>query len=228
MEPMKGETIPLPNGDAATEGYLSIPASGRGPGVVVVQEWWGLVGHIKDVCDRFADEGFVALAPDLFQGETADEPDEAGTLMMALNIAKTDAIFRKTILTLLAHPAVERGKVGVVGFCMGGQLAMFAAAGNPAIGACVNFYGIHPNVQPVFRDLNAPLLGIFAETDDYASPDAVNALDSELRLLDKPHEFITYPGTHHAFFNNDRPAYNEGAAEDAWKRTIEFLKANLP
>jgi carboxymethylenebutenolidase len=111
---------------------------------------------------------------------------------------------------------------------MGGQLALFAAGSNPVIRACVNFYGIHPNVEPSFRDLNGPVLGIFAEHDDYASPPLVRAMSKELTLLGKDHEFVTYPGTHHAFFNDDRPeVYNAEAAADAWERTVRFLNEHL-
>lgn len=226
---MTGEMIQFNDGDSAYRGYLAPSKAGKGPGVIVIQEWWGLVPHIQDLCDRLAAEGYTALAPDLYKGESTTEPDEAATLMQALNISETDRILRKAILTLLAHPATASGKVGVVGFCMGGQLAMFAAAGNPAIGACVNFYGIHPKVQPSYRDLDCPVLGIFAERDSYASPEAVRALDQELRLLDKEHKFVTYPGTDHAFFNDTRrEVYNQDAAQDAWGRTLAFFQKNLP
>lgn len=215
------------NGDGF-EGYLSPSINGTGPGVIVIQEWWGLVGHIKSVADRFAEAGFTALAPDLSQGKSTTEPDEAGTLMQALNISQTEVILRKAILTLLSRPETVGDRIGVVGFCMGGQLALFAAATNPVVAACVDFYGIHPKVQPSFRDLNGPVLGIFAEHDQYASPQLVQAMDRELTTLGKPHEFITYPGTHHAFFNDDRPeVYDADAADDAWKRTIELLNRQL-
>ncbi len=224
----RGEMIRFNDGEETYEGYLSPSVNGSGPGVVVIQEWWGLVGHIKDVADRFAHEGFTALAPDIYRGRTTGEPDEAGTLMQALNIAETERILRSAIAALRALPATVGDSVGVVGFCMGGQLALYAAGGNPEIRATVDFYGIHPKVQPNLRALNCPVLGIFAEHDEYASPDAVKALDEELTLLEKPHEFITYPGTGHAFFNDDRPeVYNAEAAQDAWRRTIEFLRQNL-
>jgi carboxymethylenebutenolidase len=217
------------NGSDRIRAYLSPSATGAGPGVIVLQEWWGLVPHIMDVADRFAEAGFTALAPDLYHGETTDEPDDAATKMQALGIADTEAILRKAILTLMTHPATSpQDGVGVVGFCMGGQLAMFAAGSNPVVKAAVNFYGIHPKVQPSYRDLNGPLLGIFAEHDDLASPAVVEALRRELTVLEKPHEFVTYPGTHHAFFNDQRPeVYHPEAAADAWRRTTEFLNANL-
>jgi carboxymethylenebutenolidase len=223
-----GEMISFNGGSDEFEGYLAVSNSGSGPGIIVLQEWWGLVPHIKDICDRFAAEGFTALAPDLYKGDSTKDPNEAATLMQALSIAETEQILRKAVLVLLARAEVSSRQVGVIGFCMGGQLAMFAAGANAAISACVNFYGIHPKVQPSYRDLNGPVLGIFAEHDDYASPEAVRALEKEMVLLEKPFEFHTYPGTHHALFNDTRPdVYDAEAAADAWKRTIEFLRANV-
>lgn len=222
-----GQKIAFSHGDETFNGYLAA-AEGGGPGVVVLQEWWGLVGHITDVADRFAAAGFTALAPDLYRGKSTTEPDEAGSLMMALNIAETERQLAAAVRFLLAHPSSVGDKVGVVGFCMGGQLSMLAACENPEVGACVNFYGIHPNVQPDFAKLRAPILGLFAERDDYASPASVAALDARLAELNKPHDFVTYPGVDHAFFNDDRPAvYNASASADAWSRTLAFFRGNL-
>lgn len=224
---MNGKMIRFADGENSYDGYLSPAVSGRGPGLIVIQEWWGLVPHIKDVADRFAAEGFTSLAPDLYLGKTATEPDEAGSLMMALHIGQTERILGRAIDALLADPSVEPKKVGVVGFCMGGQLSLFAACTNPTINACVDFYGIHPNVQPALRDLNCPVLGIFAEHDSYASPEQVNALHEELTLLGKLHEFITLPGTNHAFYNDTGKAYDKEAADGAWSKVIEFFKSQL-
>lgn len=211
------------------QGYLSTPASGSGPAVVVIQEWWGLVGHIKDVADRFAAEGFVALAPDLYGGDSTVEPEEAGSLMMALQIPVVEKQLTGAADALLTRPETVGSKCGVVGFCMGGQLALYAAAASPEkFGACVNFYGVHPNANPPLENLSCPVLGIAAEYDEYTSPDKVAALDAELNRLGKAHQFVTYPGTHHAFFNDDRPeVYDAAAAADAWSRTINFLKQSL-
>lgn len=223
-----GEMIDFDGGGDKHRGYLALP-EGTGPGVMVVQEWWGVVPHIKDVADRLAAEGFVALVPDLYNGETTTDPDDAATMLQALHIGETEEIFAQAIQQLLAMPqVVPNDKVGVVGFCMGGQLAMFAAGNNPAIKATVNFYGIHPKVQPSYRSITGEVLGIFAENDHMANPQAVNALNVELDILQIPHEFHTYPGTDHAFFNDTRPeVYNAEAAQDAWRRTLEFLRANL-
>lgn len=209
-------------------GYLAKPQA-PGPGVIVIQEWWGLVGHIRSVADRFAAEGFTALAPDLYNGERTEDPDTAGKLMMALNIAEAEKALRGAVDFLLEQPGVQGDKVGVVGFCMGGQLALFAGASNPSkVGAVVDYYGIHPNVKPPFEQLTAPVLGFFAENDGYANPEAVRSLDEQLSSLGKKHEFHTYTGTDHAFFNDDRPeVYDKDAAEDSWRRMLAFFRENL-
>jgi carboxymethylenebutenolidase len=226
---MPGEIISFSNGLSDERAYLARPAGSDGPGVVVIQEWWGLVPHIMNICDRFAAEGFVALAPDLYHGKTTAEPDDAATLMQALHIGETEALLRKAILVLLSQAETRPAeRVGIVGFCMGGQLAMFAAGNNPVIGATVNFYGIHPKVQPSYRDINGPVLGFFAEHDPYATAAAVEALDRELTVFDKLHTFTTYPGTQHAFFNDTRPeVYDRDAADDAWQKTLEFFREEL-
>jgi carboxymethylenebutenolidase len=225
---MPSEMVQFASNGATAEGYLSVPETGSGAGVVVLQEWWGLVPHIKDVCDRFAAEGFVSLAPDLYHGRATTSPDEAGKMMMALDIDRAEKDLRGAILYLLAHPATARGRVGTVGFCMGGALSLYAASKNEQVGACVVFYGVHPNVKPDLENLRAPVLGLFAERDKSVPPDAVRALERRLNELGKPNEMHVYPDADHAFFNDTRPeVYKPDAAQDAWRRTIDFFRANL-
>ena len=210
------------------QGYLAKSITDSGPGIILIQEWWGLVGHITDVADRLASEGFTVLAPDFYDGKATTDPDEAGSLMMALNIEAAEQTLHGAIQFLLDLDATVGDKVGVMGFCMGGQLALYAAAVDPLVAACVDFYGIHPNVSPPLENLHAPVLGIFAEHDAYASPAAVSSLDAVLSKLKKNHQFVTYPGTQHAFFNDQRPqVYDPVASADAWRRTLEFLRLNL-
>jgi carboxymethylenebutenolidase len=210
------------------QGYVATSSNGSGPGVLVLQEWWGLVGHIKSVVDRFAAAGFTAMAPDLYHGKSTTEPDEAGSLMMALNIAETAQELQQAAEALIQNPATVGEQVGVVGFCMGGQLSTYAATVSSRIGAAVNFYGIHPNVQPDYSKLNCKLLGFFAEHDAYASADAVASLTSELEAAGKAYEFRTFEGTHHAFFNDDRPQVHDAeASEIAWDRMVRFFQTEL-
>jgi carboxymethylenebutenolidase len=209
-------------------GYLAVPAAGSGPGILVLQEWWGLVPHIKDVADRFAAAGYVALAPDLYKGATTTSPDEAGRMLMALNIEQAARDLEQAADFLANHEAVTSEKLGVIGFCMGGQLALLAATLSDRIGATVDFYGIHPNVHPDFSQLKAPVLGIFGEQDSSVPPAAVEQLISEIRQAGKTIDAYTYPNAGHAFFNDTRPeVYNAEAATDAWQRTIEFFQSHL-
>jgi carboxymethylenebutenolidase len=225
---MAGQTVKFATGGGTTNGYLSIPESGGGPGVVVIQEWWGLVPHIKDVCDRFAAEGYVALAPDLYHGDVARSPDEAGKLMMSLRIDEAEKDMRGAIQYLLDHGATTGDRVGTVGFCMGGALSLYAASMNERVGACVVFYGIHPNVKPDLENLRAPVLGIYAERDQSVPPEAVRELEARLKGLGKTAEFHIYPETDHAFFNDQRPeVYNARAAEDAWRLVLQFFAKHL-
>ncbi len=226
-----GEMVSFTSNGTSAQGYLAIPASGRGRGVIVIQEWWGLVPHIKDVADRFAAAGFVALAPDLYHGKAASnqEPDEAGKLMMGMKISDAEKDLRGAINYISAHEAVTSKKVGTVGFCMGGALSLFAAAHNPDnVGACVVFYGVHAFVMGDLDQLQAPVLGIYAEKDDFTKAEMVDQLQKDIQKRGKHIEVHVYPNTHHAFFNDTRPeVYNREAAADAWKQTIEFLEKNL-
>lgn len=225
---MSGRLVEFVNGKTRGEGYLATPASGRGPGVIVMQEWWGLVGHIKTVCDRLAAEGFVALAPDLYHGESTTSPDDADKLMMALDIDRAARDMGAAIDHLLGLDATTGDRVGTVGFCMGGQLSLYAACANKRVGACVDFYGVHPAVEPKLDDLRAPFLGFFAEHDGLAPPEVARSLEASLQAAGKSTEIHIYEGADHAFFNDDRPeVYHAEYAADAWKRMIDFFRANL-
>jgi carboxymethylenebutenolidase len=223
-----GRMIEFASNGESVGGYLATPASGRGPGVLVIPEWWGLVDHIQDVCDRFAREGFVALAPDLYRGETASDPDAAGRLMMDLQIPRAARDLDGAVTALLAEPASEGPKVGAVGFCMGGQLALYAACRNPRIGAVADFYGIHPKVELDLAALQAAVLGIFAERDAFVPPEAARKLEADLKAAGKRAHCEVYPGVDHAFFNDSRPdVYDADAAARAWSETLAFLRAEL-
>jgi carboxymethylenebutenolidase len=222
-----GERVSFKSNASTTPGYLAKPSK-PGPGVVVIQEWWGLVPHIEQVADRFANAGFVALAPDLYHGQQTKSPDEAGKLMMSMRIDQAERDLAGAIDYLVSRPEVTNKKVGTVGFCMGGALSLFAASKNPEVGACVLFYGGHPNVKPDLAALDAPVLGIYAGKDGFVTPQVVRDLDQQLTRLGKRHEFHTYPDAQHAFFNDTRPEVHDAAAsKDAWEKTIAFLRREL-
>lgn len=209
-------------------GYLAVPPSERGPGVIVIQEWWGLVDHIRDVCDRLAREGFVALAPDLYHGDSTSDPDEAGRLMMDLQIPRAGNDLESAVQTLLSQDAVDGSRVGAIGFCMGGQLALYAATRDPRIGAVIDFYGIHPKVTLDLSGLEAPVMGVFAERDTFVPPEAARKLESDLRSAGKRVSFQVVAGVDHAFMNETRPdVYDAAAAARAWEDSLRFLRAEL-
>jgi carboxymethylenebutenolidase len=225
---MPGERVEFASNGSKGQGYLATPASGAGPGVIVIQEWWGLVAHIKAVADRFASAGFVALAPDLYRGESTQKPDEAGRLMMALDIERAVRDLDGAVRYLLARPGVAPKRVGAVGFCMGGQLALAAGCKIASVGAVVDFYGVHPNVTLDFSTLRAPVLGLFGERDSFVTPDVAHELERALGAAGKSVDFHIYPDADHAFFNDTRAdVYHPEAARDAWNRTITFLRENL-
>jgi len=216
------------NGDVAP-GYLARPeGAGPFPGVVVIQEWWGLNDHIKDVAERFAREGFVALAPDLYHGQVALEPDEARKLAMELTHPRAIKDIQGAVNYLIAQPFVEPKQAGVVGFCMGGGLALLMTHAGQNLGAVVVFYGRGELDDETAQQVSAPLLGLFGEADQGIPVEVVRANERTLKAHGKVAEFVIYPGAPHAFFNDTRPhIFRKEAAEDAWKRTLNFFKANL-
>jgi len=223
-----GEMVEFPFAGGNTGGYLATPKQGSGPGVIIIQEWWGLVDHIKDLCDRFAREGFVALAPDLYHGKSTKSPDEAGRLMMAMRIDEAERDLTAAAQYLLTLDSTTSDKVGVVGFCMGGALSLYTATKNPQVGAAVVFYGGHPKVKPDLPNLQAPVLGLYGEKDRSVTPASAHELERQVKALGKQIEVIVYPGADHGFFNDMRPeVYNAEAAADAWRRTLAFLRENL-
>jgi len=223
---MAGKMVEFPSNGHTAKGYLATPTSGKGPGVIVIQEWWGLVGHIKSVADRFAAAGFSALAPDLYHGQTASEPDAAGKLFMALNIERAEKDLSGAAKYLAGQSSTA--KLGAVGFCMGGQLALFAGCTNPSVGPVVDFYGIHPNVKPDYSKLSGPVLGLFAEKDAFVTPQTARQVEADIKKAGKTVDIHIYPGVDHGFFNDERAdVYNKASAEDAWRRTLDLFKKTL-
>jgi carboxymethylenebutenolidase len=221
-----GEMVEFKSNGGTCTGYL---AGTSGPGVIVIQEWWGLVPHITDIADRFAAEGFVALAPDMYHGEMTDEPDLAGKLLMSMNLATAGKDLSGAVDLL--QERTGRTKVGVTGFCMGGGLALMAACLRPdAIAAAAPFYGgMRPDTVIEWDNLAAVVEGHYAATDrGTAAPEAVKELEATLRAKGKDATFHVYPGTQHAFFNDTRPeVYDAAVAKTSWDRTLALFRANL-
>jgi carboxymethylenebutenolidase len=227
-----GEMVTFPSNGGEAQGYLAAPIQGRGPGVVVIEEWWGLNDQIKDVCDRYAGEGFVALAPDLYGREVPmDEPDEAAQMMMALSIEQAAKDLRGAVDYLQTHDAATGSGIGVTGFCAGGGLALWLATLRPdAVKAVVPYYGLVPwsDAQPDYSKLQAALQGHYAENDDFAPPESARKLEEELKGLGKSVELFIYPGVDHAFTNHHRPeVFHEEHSQAAWDRTIAFFRQHL-
>ena len=221
-----GEMIEFTSNGGTCRGYLT---GDSGPGVIVIQEWWGLVDHIKEVADRFAAAGFTALAPDLYHGEVTSEPDAAGKLLMNLNLATAGKDLSGAIDLL--RERTGRDKVGVTGFCMGGGLTLMVACQRPdAVAAAAPFYGAMRPDTPVDWDaLAATVEGHYAENDlGSAAPDAVRALEADLKAKGKDATFHVYAGTHHAFFNDTRPdVYDAAASATAWERVLSLFRSTL-
>jgi carboxymethylenebutenolidase len=226
---MAGSMTEIPvNGDAVPA-YISLPPSGSGPAVVVIQEWWGLVPHIRNVTDRRATQGFVAVAPDLYRGKETTEPDEAGKLVMEMQLDQAAKDMAACVDALLAMPETTGEGVGVIGFCVGGGLALFLASRKAEVSAVVCYYGFpREGMDWDLSAVKAAVLGHFAEEDDFAPPELVGRMETELRDAGVDVTFHHYPGTTHAFFNDDRPEVHDAeAAETSWRRTLEFLRAHL-
>ena len=217
------------NGKRRTQGYLATPAGGgSGPGLVLIQEWWGLVDHIVDLANRFSAEGFAVIAPDLYNGVKAKSPDEAGKLLMALDIAEAGKDIAGAARHLKSLDVVSPKKVGALGFCMGGQLALFSAIEYPdEIAAAVDFYGIHRRVQLTPQNLKVPVLMHFGKHDKSIPEADARGLAERLRASGAPVVAYFYDAGH-AFFNDSRPeVYAPADARLAWERTLAFLRTNL-
>lgn len=223
-----GRALRITSDDGEYAAYLATPAAGHGPGIIVLQEWWGLVPQIKDVCDQLARAGFVALAPDLYRGESTTDPDEAGRLMMELEIGRAGRDLVHAVDALRREPSTDGSRVGCIGFCMGGKLALHAACLCPEIGAVVDCYGVHPNVSPDLSACQAKILGIFAENDDFISADDVRLLDEALSEAGLEATIRTFDGVQHAFLNEARPdVFDADASAEAWRNIQAFFEAEL-
>lgn len=232
MVGLMGEMIEFNDHDGEpVRGYLAMPPGGSGPGVIVIQEWWGVVDQIEATCDRFAEAGFVALAPDLYDGVVVPlhEPDEAAKEMMSLemDVAAND-------LSGAVDALLERSSgttVGVIGFCMGGGLALVLGTLRPdAVAAVIPCYGVHPweASKPDYAKTTAATQIHCAALDSSFTPDDAERLVGTLAGLGHEVELHLYPGCDHAFFNEDRPeVFDEDAASSLFERAVTFLRDHL-
>lgn len=210
----------------STNAYIALPPSGKGTGVLVIHAWWGLNDFFRGVCDRLAKEGFVALAPDLFEGQVATNIAGAKRLRAKPKREQTYKTLIRAIEQLSNHPAVQGSTIGVIGFSMGGHWALWLSQRPELpIGATVTFYGSRAGDYSSSR---AVFLGHFAVKDDWVSDAALKKLKKSLETAGRVAEFFVYPDTSHWFFESDRAdAFNSQAAELAWKRTVKFLREHL-
>jgi carboxymethylenebutenolidase len=225
-----GEMVSYASNGGTSEGYLAKPESGAGPAVIVIQEWWGLVPHIKEIVERFASAGFVALAPDLYHGVQTTEPDDARRLLMglAMDQAAKDIGGAANYLTTL--PGVPE-RVATVGFCAGGSLAIWSATLSDKIVATVGFYPGFPweRMSPQWSNYGGKATLVHAsEEDGTSSAPGIQQAKTAIETAGGKVTLHDYAGTHHAFFNDDRPeVYDDQAATLAWARTLEFLRSTI-
>jgi carboxymethylenebutenolidase len=222
-----GEMVSFQSNGGTTDGYLALPESGTGPGVIVIQEWWGLVGHVQSLADRFAADGFVALAPDLYHGAKTGEPDEAQRLLMGLAMDQAAKDMAGAASYLARRPECT-GSVGTVGFCMGGSLSLWSAALSDEIRTAVGFYPAIPweRMRPDWDRYEGKTAVIHCSEEDGTS--AAEAAKKAIEAAGGECIIYEYPGTKHAFVNDDRPeVYNHDAATLAWARTIGHLRSHL-
>lgn len=226
-----GEMVTYASNGGTSEGYLAVPSDGvASPAVIVVGEWWGLVPHITSVADRFAQAGFVALAPDLHHGESVGEPDVAGKLLMGLRMDEAARDIAGAADHLAGRPEVT-GKIGCVGFCAGGSLALWSATHSERIVAAAGFYPMLPweRMSSDWVDYAGKAVVIHCSEENGTS--AGDGVQTTRRIIERAGGTCTlydYPGTARAFFNDDRPeAFDQRAAASAWARTLELLRAKL-
>jgi len=211
----------------STTGFLVRPAERKKyPGVIVIHAIWGLVDFIRDVTARFAREGYVALAPDLFNGKTASNLEEGMKIKSEFSEEKFLGDLMGAVAYLKSHECVYSSKIGSVGFCMGGTLSLLLAC-RDNIDACVVFYGWNPMPIALLKNLSCPLLGNYGGADTRIPEEHINILKETLTNYGKTFDIKIYPGAPHAFFNETLPSYKDNEAKDAWKRTLKHFEKYL-
>lgn len=228
MADIRGEMVEFQSNGTLGMGYLVRgPATEQSqPGVIVIQEWWGLNDNIKEVADRFAAAGFVALAPDLYRGEKTEEPDEARKLAMALDMGRAVKDMIGAVNYLCGVPGV--GRIGAVGFCMGGTLSLWLASMTPRVGAAVSFYGGRTLNADTVAKIGGGVLAFYGGQDEGIPPETIAEQRAAFEQAGISHEIVIYEQAGHAFFNDTRPDhFDPQAAADSWERTLAFFRHQL-
>jgi carboxymethylenebutenolidase len=222
--------VEFPGGAPAkkTLGFLAKPkATGRYPAIVVIHEIWGVVDHIKDVSNRFAGEGYVGLAVDLFEGKTISKIEEGRELLGKFSQGKILGDLNGAFNYLKTLDYVNPTRVGSIGFCMGGGFSLLFACHNKKLTAAAVFYGRNPTPIDSVKNISCPILANYAGTDMVISKSDINLLNETMTKYGKTFDFKVYPGVPHGFFNDTRESYRPDAAKDAWERTLKFFNAHL-
>ena len=226
----KTQTVEFPSGKESASGFLAVPDKpGQYPGLVVVHEWWGLNDWVKEQTEKLAAQGYVALAVDLYRGKSATDPSEAHELMRGLPQDRAIRDMQAAYDYLAARKDVKPGRIGAVGWCMGGGFALQLAIHQPRLVACVVNYGALPTDPNDMQQIGAAVLGSFGADDKGITPADVQAFEKTMKGLNRFVNVKIYPGAGHAFENpNNTTGYRPEAADDAWKRTVAFLHNALP
>jgi carboxymethylenebutenolidase len=221
---MKTETLNLNTQRGATTAYVARPDSGASAAVILIQEWWGINDHIRDLAGRYANEGYLCVAPDLYRGKLAKNTDEASKLMHDLALDDGVEIIREAIAE--TKRVYNAQKIGITGYCMGGTFSLRAACELSDLAAAAPFYGDIPEAD-VLKKLQVPTLFIAGKRDAWINPEKVNGLIEAARQYNLPVEAVSYDADH-AFFNDTRPeVYDAEAAADAWRRVLELFRKNM-
>ncbi|WP_375504748.1 dienelactone hydrolase family protein [uncultured Jatrophihabitans sp.] len=224
------QNVTFPSNEGTAHGYFAVPESGSGPGLIVIQEWWGLDDGLKKVVDRFAAEGFVALAPDLYGGRVAHDSDEAGQMLSSLPVAQATKDLSGGVDFLIGHDAVKSSTVGVVGYCMGGAFALLLAAQQgDRISAAVPYYGVGPGTPESYAGITAAVQGHYGTQDQIMSADEARNTEEQIRSESGAEVEFFYYDAGHAFMNPDDKmgTHKPELAEQAWSRTLEFLRSKV-
>jgi carboxymethylenebutenolidase len=223
-----GSMIQFPSGSEQINAYLSKPSEkGPFPALILIHEWWGLNDQIKGIADRFAKEGYVAIAVDLYRGKVATTSEDAHQYMAGLPEDRAVNDLRAAFAYLQQQESVHKDRIGSTGWCMGGGYSLQLALHEPQLAACVMFYGRPVLDVDTLKAIKAPVIGFFGAEDKGIPPESAKKFEEQMKTAGKSIEIHIYPGAGHAFFNETQPSYNAVAAKDAWSRALAFFGEHL-